>query len=131
MRNFQHSMLRFMAAVSIGVIAALVISARAESSPDPVVRAQADIEAISTMLKLYQAMNGFLPTTEQGLQALVTEPKTDPKPSQWRKLLDRLPLDPWANPYLYVQPGKRHPDAYDLSSAGPDGRPNTADDITN
>ena len=46
-------------------------------------RVQADIQGISTQLKLYESMNGFMPTTEQGLQALVTQPSTDPRPTRW------------------------------------------------
>ena len=43
-------------------------------------RVAADIQSISTQLKLYESMNGFYPTTEQGLQALVTQPSSDPQP---------------------------------------------------
>lgn len=82
-------------------------------------------------LKLYQAMNGFFPNTKQGLQALVTRPTTNPKPSHWLKLLNSAPIDPWGKPYIYLQPGVKHPDSYDLYSAGPDQKPNTADDIGN
>jgi len=39
-------------------------------------RVQADVQAIKTQLQLYESMNGFFPTTEQGLQALVTQRKT-------------------------------------------------------
>jgi general secretion pathway protein G len=46
-------------------------------------RVQADIQAIKTQLQLYESMNGFYPTTEQGLQALVTQPDKDPRPARW------------------------------------------------
>lgn len=95
------------------------------------VRVKGDLESISTQLKLYQAMNGFLPTTEQGLQALVTRPDTDPKPTQWRQLMDRVPMDPWQNPYIYENPGRHNPNGFDLYSAGEDRKPGTADDIGN
>jgi len=95
------------------------------------VRARADLDSISTQLKLYQAMNGFLPTTEQGLQALVTRADSDPKPTQWRQLMDRIPLDPWMLPYNYENPGKHNQDSYDLYSSGPDRKPGTDDDIGN
>ena len=42
-----------------------------------------------------------------------------------------LPVDPWGTPYIYECPGKHNPNGYDLSSAGPDGRIGTADDINN
>lgn len=91
-------------------------------------RVRADIQSISTQLKLYESVNGFLPTTEQGLQALVTPPETDPKPTRWYQLFKELPQDPWANNYIYLSPGRRNPTGYDLYSTGPDRKPDTADD---
>jgi len=95
------------------------------------VRVKSDLQAIDMQLKLYQAANGFLPTTEQGLQSLVTRPDTDPKPTQWRQLMPKLPVDPWQLPYIYENPGKHNPSSYDLYSAGPDRKPGTDDDIGN
>ncbi len=89
---------------------------------------RADVQAIGTQLKLYESMNGFLPTTEQGLQALVTQPDTDPRPTRWYQLFKEVPKDPWQNPYIYRCPGIKNPTAYDLYSAGPDRLPDTADD---
>ncbi len=91
-------------------------------------RVRADIQAISTQLKLYESVNGFLPTTEQGLKALVTPPESDPKPTRWYQLFKELPQDPWSNNYLYLSPGRKNPTGYDLYSAGPDRKPDTADD---
>jgi general secretion pathway protein G len=95
------------------------------------VTVKTDLENISTQLKIYQTMNGFLPTTDQGLSALVTRPDSDPKPSEWHQLLTKVPEDPWHNPYLYENPGKHNPDSFDLYSAGPDRKPGTDDDIGN
>src|SRR5437016_3366248 len=64
-----------------------------------------DIQAIGTQLKLYESMNGFYPTSDQGLQALVTQPDTDPKPERWYQLYSSLPKDPWQNNYIYRCPG--------------------------
>ncbi len=91
-------------------------------------RVQADLQQISTQLRLYESMNGFLPTTQQGLQALVTQPSTDPKPSRWYQLFKDLPKDPWANEYVYLSPGRKNPTGYDLYSAGQDRKADTADD---
>jgi general secretion pathway protein G len=82
-------------------------------------RIQADIQGINTQLRLYESMNGFYPTTEQGLQALVTQTATEPRPSRWYQLYKELPKDPWQNPYIYRCPGIKHPESYDLYSAGP------------
>jgi general secretion pathway protein G len=87
-----------------------------------------DIQSVGTQLKLYESMNGFYPTTDQGLQALVAQPDTDPKPSRWLPLFEKVPQDPWHNNYIYRCPGTKHPQGYDLFSAGPDRIPDTADD---
>jgi general secretion pathway protein G len=89
---------------------------------------RADVQAIGTQLQLYESMNGFYPTTEQGLQALVTQPKNDPRPTRWYQLFKQVPRDPWGTDYIYLSPGQRHPESYDLYSAGPDRRPDTEDD---
>lgn len=91
-------------------------------------RVAADIQSISTQLKLYEAMNGFYPTTEQGLQALVTQPTTEPQPERWYQLFKELPKDPWNNNYIYLNPGRKNPSGFDLYSAGPDRKPDTPDD---
>ncbi len=92
------------------------------------VRIESDIQGINTQLKLYESMNGFFPTTEQGLQALVTQPSSDPQPTRWYQLYKELPKDPWNNIYIYVNPGRKNPTSYDLYSAGQDRKPDTADD---
>ncbi len=89
---------------------------------------RADVQAIGTQLKLYESMNGFLPTTEQGLQALVTQPDTDPRPTRWYQLFKEVPKDPWQSNYIYRCPGIKNPNGYDLFSAGKDRLPDTADD---
>jgi general secretion pathway protein G len=89
---------------------------------------RADVQAIGTQLQLYDSMNGFYPTTEQGLQALVIQPSTDPKPARWYQLFKQAPKDPWGSDYVYRCPGQKNPGSYDLYSAGPDRRADTDDD---
>jgi general secretion pathway protein G len=89
---------------------------------------RADIQAIGTQLKLYESMNGFLPTTEQGLGALVTQPSSEPRPQRWYQLFKEIPKDPYGNNYIYLSPGRKNPTGYDLYSAGPDRRADTGDD---
>jgi general secretion pathway protein G len=89
------------------------------------------IETYKSGLLTYSMTNGFLPTTEQGLKALITKPESEPRPRNWRKLMDAPIFDPWQQEYFYVQPGKHNPDSYDIYSAGPDRKPDTADDIGN
>ena len=92
---------------------------------------RADYQAMGQALQTYENMNGSLPTTEQGLQALVTPPTTGDKPSHWYQMLQQLPKDPWQRDYVYVVPGKHNPNSYDLYSKGKDGIDGTADDKGN
>jgi general secretion pathway protein G len=75
-------------------------------------------------------LNLFMPTSEQGIQALVNAPQIEPLPRQWRQLLTQLPLDPWGTAYQYRNPGKRNPTGFDLFSHGPD-KIESPDDIGN
>ncbi len=92
------------------------------------VAVKADLQAIGTQLMQYEAMNGFYPTTEQGIQALVSQPSSEPRPNRWYPFFREMPKDPWGMPYSYRCPGIKHPDKYDLFSDGPDRLPDTADD---
>lgn len=83
-------------------------------------RVDADVQAISTQLKTYEMRNYTFPTTEQGLEALVSRPTTDPAPRRWSQLLEAVPIDPWGTPYVYRFPGKQNPRGFDLYSLGPD-----------
>ncbi len=92
---------------------------------------QADFAGFDQALKTYEMANGFLPTNEQGLQALVTIPTTDPKPTRWYNMLSSLPKDPFGQDYVYVYPGKHNPQGYDIYSKGKDHIAETADDRGN
>ncbi len=90
-----------------------------------------DIDAFRTSLALYHLQNGALPTTEQGLASLSTRPNKEPIPEHWQSVLSDVPLDPWGHPYQYRNPGKHNPNGFDVFSMGPDGVPDTDDDIGN
>ncbi len=92
---------------------------------------KSDLQTISTQLMVYESMNGFPPSSEQGLKALVQQPSSAPAPRNWRQLLKEVPLDPWGMEYQYTAPGKRNSDGYDLFSAGKDRIPGTEDDMGN
>lgn len=91
-------------------------------------RAGTDIKSIQSMLELYKAENYSYPTTDQGLEALVSKPSGDPTPKNWRQYMKKTPIDPWKNPYKYLSPGT-HGDI-DIYSFGPDGV-QSEDDIGN
>lgn len=107
--------------VILAVLAAIAVP-RLMDRPDEarIVKAEQDIAAISSALKLYKLDNFQYPTTDQGLEALVTQPTSEPQPQNWKAYMDQLPKDPWGRDYLYLQPGE-HGD-FDLYTLGADGR---------
>jgi len=94
-------------------------------------RITGDLQAVATQLQVYEARNGRVPSTEQGLQALVEKPTAQPVPERWTALLDEIPKDPWQQPYKYRYPAQKSKKAYDIYSVGKDGQENTTDDIGN
>jgi len=118
--------------VILGLLAAIVVP-KVMSRPDEarVVKARADIAAITQALKLYRLDNAIYPTTDQGLSALVAKPMTDPVPLNWKPggYLDRVPVDPWGTDYQYVNPGTHSEiDVYSLGGdRQPGGEGNNAD----
>ena len=93
--------------------------------------AKADIKNIQTALNLYKLDNFSYPTTEQGIEALVSKPSGDPEPRNWKQYLDSVPEDPWGEAYIYISPGENGD--YDLYSLGADyqeGGEGEASDVT-
>ena len=117
--------------VILGILAALVVP-RVLERPDEarVVAARSDIAAILAALKLYRLDNQRYPTSEQGLAALITRPTAPPLPPNWKPngYLDRLPKDPWGQPYQYLNPGLHG--EIDVFSFGADGAPGGAGNAT-
>lgn len=108
--------------VILGVLAVLIVPRVVGRTDEArVAAAKHDISAIMQSLKLYRLDNGRYPTSEQGLQALVTKPQTGPAPSNWRPYLDKVPKDPWGNSYQYLNPGVNG--EIDVFSLGADGQP--------
>ena len=110
--------------VIIGILGAFIVP-KIMGRPDEarIIAAKQDISSISQALKLYRLDNMRYPSTEQGLQALVKKPTVGQIPPNWKGngYLERLPSDPWKQPYQYLQPGL-HGD-FDVMSYGADGAP--------
>ncbi|MEQ6433570.1 type II secretion system major pseudopilin GspG [Comamonas sp. w2-DMI] len=107
--------------VIIGVLAALIVPNVLDRADDArVTAAKTDIANINQALKLYRLDNQRYPTSEQGLQALVTKPTSGPIPNNWKPYLEKLPNDPWGHPYQYLNPGVKG--AIDIMSFGADGK---------
>ena len=110
--------------VILGILAAVVVP-KILDRPDTakIAAAKSDIAVIMQQLKLYRLDNSNYPSTDQGLNALIVKPATNPLPTNWKTggYLERLPNDPWGRPYLYLNPGlKGEIDVYTL---GADGQP--------
>ncbi|MEC5388141.1 type II secretion system major pseudopilin GspG [Uliginosibacterium sp. H3] len=94
--------------VIMGILAALIVP-KIMDKPDEARTAAArqDIQTIMTALKLYKLDNRAYPSSDQGLNALITAPTLAPLPPNWKKggYLERLPKDPWGQDYQYLQPG--------------------------
>jgi general secretion pathway protein G len=108
--------------VIIGVLAALIVPNVLDRADDArVTAARTDVNNLMQALKLYKLDNQRYPTTEQGLQALVVKPTTGPIPPNWKPYVEKLPQDPWRNPYQYLNPGVKG--EIDVMSFGADGQP--------
>ena len=109
--------------IIIGILAAIVapnVIGRVDDAQ--ITKAKAEIGNIEQALKFYRLDNFAYPTSEQGLDALVNKPN-DPNIRNWKAggYLDRVPNDPWGNPYQYLNPGNRG--EIDIYTLGRDGRP--------
>ncbi len=109
--------------IILGILAAIVapnVIGRIDDAQ--AARVQQDLRGIENALKFYRLDNFSYPTSEQGLDALVTKP-ADPNIKNWKTggYLDRMPKDPWGNPYEYLSPGNNG--EIDIYTLGRDGRP--------
>ena len=117
--------------VILGILAAAVVP-KIMSRPEQarIEKTKHDIGALESALNIYKLDNYQYPSTDQGLESLVTKPSGSPQPRNYKKggYIKKLNNDPWGNEYLYLFPGT-HTDL-DLYSLGPDGQPSD-DDIGN
>jgi general secretion pathway protein G len=117
--------------VIIGILGALVVpKLLSRTGESRVTAAKVDIATMMQALKLYKLDNQRYPTTEQGLNSLVTKPTAGPGANGWKSggYVEKLPKDPWGNPYQYLSPGVHG--EIDVFSLGADGQPGGAGDDT-
>jgi general secretion pathway protein G len=111
--------------VIIGILGALVVpKLLGRTGESRVTAARVDISTLMSALKLYKLDNQRYPSTDQGLQALIQKPTSGPAANGWKEggYLERLPKDPWGNPYQYLSPGI-HGNDVEIMSLGADGQP--------
>jgi len=105
----------------IGVLAALIVPNVLGRADDArITAARTDVGNLMQALKLYKLDNQRFPSTEQGLNALILKPTTEPVPGNWKPYLDKLPNDPWGRTYQYMNPGLKG--EVEVLSFGADGQ---------
>lgn len=108
--------------VILGILGAIV-APRFMDEPHKarVVQAKMQMGNLSMAVKKFYLDNGFYPSTEQGLEALVTEPAFGKTPKNYPAggYMSKVPVDPWGNPYVYTSPGQKTP--FEIMSLGADG----------
>ena len=123
--------------VIIGLIAGLIgprLVGQSETAKITTTKTQ--IKNFEQALELFHLNNGFFPTTQQGLDALISKPGMPPEPKNYQSggylKAKSVPKDPWGNDYIYFCPGEKG--EYDIISYGPAGRGGSGDEaarITN
>lgn len=116
----------------IGIMASMVApSILGNQEEAQLKKAAVDIQQLESAMEMYKLKNNNFPSTEQGLDALVTAPTIEPIPRNYPEagFIRRLPQDPWGNDYQLLSPGEMG--IVDIFSNGPDGEPGTDDDIGN
>lgn len=126
-KNAGFTLIEIMVVVVILGILATFLVPKIINRPDEarITKVKNDIKAIESALKLYKIDNGFYPTTEQGLSALIEKPDMEPIPRNWKKggylNSEGAPKDAWGNEYIYRSPGSEGRD-YEIISYGADGK---------
>ena len=135
-RQGGFTLIEIMVVVAILAILGATVVPLILDRPDQarMVKAKQDIRAIEAALDLYKLDNFNCPTSDQGLQALVEPPSSDPVAPNWKDggYLKKLPKDPWGREYLYLSPGENgEVDIYTLGRDGSNGGEGVDADIGN
>lgn len=117
---------KILAIIALCMVCLLAYSLTFRSHISPNTLARVGLVQIKAGLEMFVDENKRYPTTAEGLTALVTNPGNL---EHWERTLDKLPIDSWGHPYIYRGPSQNGL-AFDLLSAGPDGKEGTADDVT-
>jgi general secretion pathway protein G len=112
--------------VVLAVLAAIILPKFFGRTDDAkITAAKVQMRALEDALQYFEVDNGYYPTTEQGLDALVSKPTAGRVPEKWREggylQKSAVPKDPWGNPFVYLSPGSHGP--FDIVSHGADGLP--------
>lgn len=135
-RNRGFTLVELMVVIVIIGLLATVVMINVMPSQDRAMteKARADVSVLEQAIETYRLENLTYPTTEQGLQALLTPPPGLARPERYRRggYIRRLPTDPWGNAYQYRRPGRQTSfDVYSLGADGAEGGEGDAADIGN
>ncbi|RMF73034.1 MAG: type II secretion system protein GspG [Planctomycetota bacterium] len=123
-----------MVIVILGILAALIVPQFMGTGEKARIDATAiKIKSLDSQLEMFRMHCGRLPTTEEGLEALLTQPDDEALEGKWAGpyIKGGIPRDAWNRELRYEYPGTYNENGYDLSSAGPNGEFGDEDDITN
>jgi general secretion pathway protein G len=87
--------------------------------------ARTEATRIAGNLDTYRVLYGRYPTNSEGLNTLVSPP------GGGKAIMERIPKDPWGGEYVYVIPGVKNPNKFDVRSNGPDRTEGGTDDVGN
>ena len=124
-RRRGFTLIELMVVMVILVLLAALVLPRVVGRTDQARRTTSIVQLRTLMSSLdqYRIDNGGkLPSSEQGLEALLREPTSSPKPKRWRGPYldsDVVPTDAWGNEYIYIALDNNR--EYRLSSLGADG----------
>lgn len=121
--------------VIIGILATFVAPKfMGKTDTARITKAKSDILSLESALDLYKLDNYTYPTTDQGLEALISMPSSDPAPTNWQPggYIKKLQKDPWQREYMYLSPGEHGElDIYSLGADGVEGGEGSNADIGN
>ena len=133
MKNKGFSLIEVMVVILIiGIMSAIIApNILGNTEEAKLKKAAIDISKLESALEMYKLRNNVFPTTEQGLEALLTASNIEPVPKNFPQggFVKSLPKDPWGSDYQLLSPGEMG--LMDVFSAGPDMEPGTDDDIGN
>ena len=129
------TLIEIMVVIIIITILASIVSVNVLRKPGEarVSAAKLQIKQLQMAVQMYKTEQGRAPTQEQGLEALVSKPTTDPLPTRYPEegYLDsrKLPKDPWNHDFIYLIPG-RNGEVFEIISYGSDGEAGGTGDAT-
>ena len=124
-KQYGFTLIELMVVMIILATLITIVAPRFLGEPEKARRLKATVTIanLETAVKTYYLDNGFYPSTDQGLEALVQKPSTDPVPAKYREggYLEKgkVPLDPWGRDFIYLSPGLHG--EFDIVSYGSDG----------